>query len=99
MKTAKNNGISLCEAVAKDYVRVFPYEKPVYYICALFIIAAFITFISVICSNFFVGTAVFLPAVVIAKTIGRVWQSDTSTCFCKIVTSRKAVQIIICKVG
>lgn len=69
MKTAKNNGISLCEAVSKDYIRVFPYEKPVFYIGAIFIFAALITALSVLCSNFFVGGAVFLPASVIAKTI------------------------------
>ncbi len=91
MKTAKNNGISLCEAVAKDYVRVFPYEKPVYYICALFIIAAFITFFSVICSNFFVGTAVFLPAVVIAKTIvDRILLKNRKTPFAAAYTAEEA---------
>ena len=69
MKTAKNNGISLCEAVSKDYTRVFPYEKPVFYIAALSVTALLITAISVLCSDFFVGTAVFLPALSVSKTI------------------------------
>ncbi len=69
MKTAKNNGISLCEAVSKDYIRVFPYEKPGFYIAALFTAAILITAVSVLCSDFVVGTSVFLPALAISKAV------------------------------
>ena len=69
MKTAKNNGISLCEAVAKDYERVFPYESPLAYIIALSSAAILITLLAVAGSDFLVGAAVFVPAISVAKTI------------------------------
>ncbi len=69
MRLAEKNDISLCEAVVKDYKRVFPPVNTVWYIAALLGGAAVITLITILFSSFNVGIWVFTPSIGIAKLI------------------------------
>ncbi len=69
MKIAANNSISVCQAVWRDYRRVFPYANPLFYICTLATVAVMITLIAIFCSDLWVGLSVFVPAMGAAKVI------------------------------
>ena len=69
MKIAKNSGLSICEVVNHDYLRVFPKVNVPWYIAALMVSAAFITLVTVFFSDWFVGLNVFAPALAISKTV------------------------------
>ncbi len=68
-KLAKSSGLSVCEIVNHDYLRVFPKVNTAWYIAALTASAAFITLVTVWFSDWLVGLNVFAPALAISKTV------------------------------
>ncbi len=69
MKLAENGGVSVCEVINHDYIRVFPRVNVSWYIAAQLLSAVFITLVTVGFSNWFVGLNVFAPALTIAKIV------------------------------
>lgn len=69
MKLAENGGLSVCEVINHDYLRVFPRVNVSWYIAAVTLSAVFITLVTVYFSNWLVGLNVFAPALTIAKIV------------------------------
>lgn len=69
MKLAENSGMSVCEVINRDYLRVFPKVNVPWYIASLMLSAVFITLVTVFFSDWFVGLNVFAPATAISKVV------------------------------
>ncbi len=69
INTAKRSGISVCEVIAKDYRRIFPYTSPLYYTVIQTALAVGITALTILFSNWMAGLAVFTPALALSKAL------------------------------
>ncbi len=69
LNTAKRSGISVCEVIAKDYRRIFPYTSTLYYTVIQTALAVGITALTILLSNWMAGLAVFTPALALSKAL------------------------------
>lgn len=69
MKTAKNEEISVCNVIERDFRRVFPKIKPELYITAIFVFTAVLCLIIGSFSDALIGLTFFIPAFSVVKTL------------------------------